>query len=174
MAKKQRFRDTKQNRATTSSVKDSVEKPAIPFASNAVRAKAFLTDVFMLLMPIMYFVIYVVMGGLEEASHAKLLTWAYALLPFLLILTIFMLKDNGRTPGSRAQGLKVIEFHSLNKPSLFSIVFRNLTLLLTLFVPFFWFFPFFRKDNQTLHDILSATCVIVDTEPPKNLVLKPK
>jgi len=175
MAKKQRFRDTKQKRATAKSAKEKgLEKPAIPFASNGMKAKAFLTDIFMLLMPVMYFVIYVVMGGLEEASHERLLTWSYAMIPFIVLLSIFMLKDEGRTPGARAQGLKVIEFHSLNKPSLFSIIFRNTTLLLTLFVPIFWFIPLFRKDNQSLHDLLSATTVIVDPNPPKNLASKTK
>jgi len=174
MAKKQRFRDTKQSRETELSGKDKVEKPTIPFASNATKAKAFLTDVFMLLMPILYIVIYLIMGGLEEASHERLLAWGYAITPFLLILTLFMLKDEGRTPGMRAQGLKVIEFHTLNKPSFFSIVFRNITLVFTLFIPIFWLFSFFRKDKQSLHDLLSATCVIVDPKPPRDLVLKPK
>jgi uncharacterized RDD family membrane protein YckC len=173
MAKKQRFRDTKQNRETKENTTKRVEKPSIPFASNTCRAKAFLTDVFMLLLPIFYIVIYLVMGGLEEASHQKLLSWTYAMVPFLFILTLFMLKDEGRTPGLRAQGLKVIEFHTLAKPSLFSTIFRNTMFLLTLIVPLFWLFPFFKKNGETLHDLLSATCVIVDPNPPKNLVLKP-
>jgi len=167
MAKKQRFRDTKQNRATTLSSKNRVEKPAIPFAKNAVRAKAFLTDIFMLFMPIMYIVIYLVMDGREGAAHDKLLAWTYVMVPFLLILTFFMFKDNGRTPGARSQSLKVIDFHTLDKPSLFSIIFRNLTLLFSLFIPIFWFFPFFRKDGRMVHDLLSATCVIPDTTVPK-------
>jgi len=172
MAKKQRFRDTKQNRETKVSSAKKVEKPAIPFASNGVKAKAFLTDIFMLLMPLMYFVIYVVMGGLEEASHERMLTWVYTIVPFLLILSIFMFKDKGRTPGTRSQSLKIIEFHTLKNPSLFSIVFRNFTLLFTLFIPFFWVVPFFRKDNRTIHDLLSATCVIPDVTPPKKTVSK--
>jgi len=55
MAKKQRFRDTKQNRATKT---DYVEKPRIPFAPLGIKAKAFLTDIFMLLMPMLYLSIY--------------------------------------------------------------------------------------------------------------------
>ena len=171
MAKKQRFRDTKQNRETKT---DYVEKPRIPFATLGIKAKAFLTDVFMLLMPLLYISIYLIHDGLEDVASHRLEAWAYAMIPFLLILTIFMLKDEGRTPGARAQSLKVIEFHSLNKPSFFSIIFRNFSLLFSLFIPIFWFIPLFRKDKRMLHDLLSATCVIVDPNPPKEKVFKSK
>ena len=172
MAKKQRFRDTKKNRVTKGI--ERVEKPTIPYATNTQRAKAFLTDIFMLFMPIMYAVIYLVMDGREGASNEKLLAWIYVMVPYLLIITFFMYKDEGRTPGARSQGLKVIEFHTLEKPSLFSIVFRNLMLPFSLFIPFFWFVPLFRKDRRTIHDLLSATCLIVDPTPPKNLEVKIK
>ena len=163
MAKNQRFRDVKKGKITAREPKISkVKKPKIPFAQGTVRAKAFLTDIFMLFMPFIYFVIYIIMGSLQEASEEKLLTWGYSLLPFLLLLTLFMFKDNGRTPGERSQSLKVIDVNTLDKPSLFSLIFRNLTLILTLIIPFAWFVMFFRKDSRTLHDFLSNTCVIVD------------
>ena len=173
MAKKQRFRDTKQGNKTKIEKKQKIAKPAIPFAGNGIKAKAFLTDTFMLFMPIVYFVIYVVMGGLEGAGAERLLTWSYTLIPFLTILTIFMFKDEGRTPGARAQKLKVINFQTLEKPSLFEIIFRNFSFLLTLSIPFMWFVPFFRKDKRGLHDFLSGTCVIIDPKPPANPVYKP-
>jgi len=169
MAKKQRFRDTKKQRANR--VNDVV-KPTIPFAPLGLRVKAFLTDVFMLLMPMLYLSIYLLHDGLEDVAAHRLEAWAYALIPFLIMLTIFMLKDEGRTPGARAQGLKVIEFHSLENPSLFSILFRNITLLFSLFIPIFWFIPFFRKDKRMVHDFLSATALVIDPNPPKERVLK--
>jgi len=173
MAKKQRFRDTKKGNRTKIDKKQKVEKPRIPFAGSAIKAKAFLTDTFMLFMPIIYFVIYVVMDGLQGVGEEKLLTWAYTLIPFLTILTIFMFKDEGRTPGARSQKLKVINFHTLEKPSLFDIVFRNLSFLLTLSLPILWVIPFMRKDKRGVHDFLSATCVIIDPTPPNNLVYQP-
>ena len=172
MAKKQRFRDTKKNK-TTKGIENRV-KPAIPYASKGKRAKAFLTDIFMLFMPLMYAVIYLVMDGREGASQEKLLAWTYVMVPYLLFLTLFMYKDEGRTPGARSQRLKVIEFYTLEKPSIFSIVFRNLMLPFSLFIPLFWLVPLFRKDGRTIHDLLSATCLIVDPNPPKDLVLKAK
>lgn len=160
MAKKQRFRDTKQGNKTNLKKKNNVKKPSIPFAGNGIKAKAFLTDTFMLFMPIFYFVIYVVFGSLQEASETKILAWAYALIPFLIIQTVFMYKDQGRTPGARANGLKVIDFHTLDKPSLFSIIFRNLAVILSILTLFGWVMMFFRKDKRGLHDFLSNTCVI--------------
>lgn len=163
MARKQRFRDTKKGKTTTIETKKRVPKPTIPFAKNGKKAKAFLTDIFMLFMPIFYFVIYVIMGSLQEAGEQKLLSWAYAVIPFLLITTIFMLKDKGRTPGLRSQTLKVIDVSTLEKPSLFSILFRNFSLILTALTLFGWIMMFFRKDQRGLHDLLSNTCVIPDT-----------
>ena len=165
MGKKQRFRDTKKNKITKGS--EQIAKPVIPYARKGQRAKAFLTDIFMLFMPIMYAVIYLVMDGREGASQEKLLAWVYVMVPYLLLLTFFMWRDEGRTPGARSQGLKVIAFHTLDKPSLFAIVFRNVMLPFTLFIPFFWFIPLFRKDGRNVHDFLSATCLIVDPNPPK-------
>ncbi len=169
MAKKQRFRDTKQNRQTKL---NRVEKPRIPFAATGVKAKAFLTDIFMLLMPLFYVSIYLIFDGLKDVANHRLEAWAYAIVPFLLLLTLFMAKDEGRTPGARSQGLKVIDFHTLGKPSLFSILFRNFSLLFSMFIPIFWFIPLFRKDKRMIHDFLSATCVIVEANPPKDKVLK--
>jgi len=161
MAKKQRFRDIKQGKTTpTSSKTHQVEKPKIPFAKNGVKAKAFLTDIFMLFMPIFYFVIYVIFDNLQNAGEHKLEAWSYTLVPFLIILTIFMYKDEGRTPGLRSQSLKVIEVDTLAKPSLFSIIFRNFALLLSILTVFGWVMMFFRKDKRGLHDLLSNTSVI--------------
>lgn len=171
MAKRQRFRDTKQKRETKL---NKVDKPRIPFATSGIRAKAFLTDIFMLLMPFLYVSIYVLFDGLEDVSNHRLEAWSYAMIPFLLILTLFMIKDEGRTPGTRAQSLKVIDFYSLDKPSIFSIVFRNIMLLFSLFIPIFWFIHLFRKDSRMLHDYLSGTCVIVDPNPPQGKVFKPE
>jgi uncharacterized RDD family membrane protein YckC len=169
MAKKQRFRDTKQKRETKST---KVQKPAIPYASIGKRFKAFLTDVFMLLMPLMYISIYLIFDGLEDVAQHRLEAWIYSMVPFILFLTLFMAKDKGRTPGARAQGLKVINFHLLDEPSLFTIVFRNVTLMFSIFIPIFWIIPFFRKDNRMIHDYFSASCVIVDPNPPKDKVFK--
>jgi len=160
MAQKQRFRDIKKGKTTNITQKNRAKKPTIPFASNGKKAKAFLTDIFLIFMPILYFVIYVIMGGREGAGMDKLLTWTYVTIPFLIILTIFIYKDEGKSPGLRSQSLKVIDFDTLDKPSLFSTIFRNFALILTVLTFFGWIIMFFRQDKRGLHDLLSNTCVV--------------
>jgi uncharacterized RDD family membrane protein YckC len=157
---KQRFRDTKKGKVTQPSKTKEVKKPAIPFAKNSVKAKAFLTDTFMIFMPLFYFVIYVVFDSLKDAGEHKLEAWGYTLITFLTIQTIFMFKDEGKTPGLRSQSLKVIDFTTLDKPSLFSIIFRNFAFILSILTFFGWVMMFFREDHRGLHDLLSNTCVI--------------
>ena len=161
---KHRFRDVKQGKVTKDKGMKKSKKDTIPYASSKIKIKAFLTDSFMIFMPIFYFIIYVIFDNLKNAGEHKLEAWSYALVAYFIIQTIFMIKDKARTPGLRSQNLKVIDKYTKQKPSLFSIVFRNLTSILSLLTIFGWVMMFFRKDNQTLHDLLSATAVVPDNE----------
>jgi uncharacterized RDD family membrane protein YckC len=157
---KQRFRDIKQGK-----VQDEIPKVKPPtqkegnYASVGLKIKAFLTDAFMLLMPIMYVVFYLVMDGREDFAEHKLLGWFYILLPLVIVQTIFM-HLTGQTPGYRAYNITLIDENTKKKPTLFVIIFRNLAALLSLFTLLGWALMFFRKDNKTLHDLLSATAVV--------------
>jgi len=158
MAKK-RFRAVKQGKIQAESPKVKPKITDDNYASVAMKIKAFLTDAFMLLMPIMYVVVYLIMDGREGFAEHKLLGWFYLLLPLVTIQTIFMYKT-GQTPGYRAYNLTLIDENTKEKPSLFIILFRNLAALLSLFTIVGWMLMFFRKDNKTLHDLLSATAVV--------------
>ena len=157
MAKK-RFRDIKQGKIEKEIHKEEsiIENN---YASIGEKIKAFLTDAFMLVMPIMYIVFYLIMGGREGFSEHKALGWVYILLPLVIAQTIFMFKT-GQTPGYRAYNLTLIDESTQQKPSLFIILFRNASAILSLLTLFGWLLMFFRKDNKTLHDLLSGTAVI--------------
>ncbi|AKF23986.1 hypothetical protein YH65_00095 [Sulfurovum lithotrophicum] len=160
MAKK-RFRDIKQGKAAMSPVKkDSIPKLKRNYASKTSKLKAFLTDAFMLVMPLMYIVFYLVMGGREGFAEHKALGWLYILVPLVIVQTAFMYKT-GQTPGYRAYDLTLIDESTGEKPSLFIIFFRNAAAILSLFTIFGWVMMFFRKDSKTLHDLLSHTAVII-------------
>jgi len=159
MAKK-RFRDIKQGKIQKTPLKESIPQHKGDYASAGSKAKAFLTDAFMLVMPIMYIVFYLVMGGREGFSEHKALGWLYILIPLVLVQTIFMFKT-GQTPGYRNYNLTLVDETTGEKPSLFFIVFRNLCAILSLFTFFGWIMMFFRKDHKTLHDLLSGTAVVV-------------
>jgi uncharacterized RDD family membrane protein YckC len=168
MAKK-RFRDVKQGKEQETK-KEKSKKSKIKkqdevtlkwdYATTGKKVKAFLTDSFMLLMPIMYIVFYLLMGGREGFAEHKAMGWVYILIPLVIAQTIFMFKT-GQTPGYRAYNITLIDDKTGEKPSLFLITFRNLSAILSLFSFFGWIMMFFRKDHKTLHDLLSGTSIIM-------------
>ena len=159
MAKK-RFRDIKQGKIEEIVTEKSSSEDKWNYASAGMKVKAFLTDSFMLVMPIMYVVFYLIMGGREGFEEHKVMGWVYILIPLVIVQTIFMFKT-GQTPGYRAYKLTLIDDTTGEKPSLFIILFRNLSAILSLFTFFGWFMMFFRKDKKTLHDVLSGTATVM-------------
>ncbi len=158
---KPRIRDVKQGRVVKNETSSTSKKEhhKLPYASASEKVKAFLTDSFMLLMPIMYAVFYLVMGGREGFAAHKALGWLYILLPLVTIQTLFMFKS-GQTPGYRAYDLEVVEEKTGTRPGLLLILFRNLTAILSAATLIGWVLMFFRKDRKNLHDMLSGTVVI--------------
>ena len=156
---KQRFRDLKKGKPV---VKEEVKKTKETFSNYAsvrLKIKAFLTDAFMLVMPIMYVVFYLIMDGREGFGQEKVLGWIYILIPLIIAQTLFMY-FSGQTPGYRAYNITLIDEQTQEKPSFFIILFRNTSAVLSLFTLLGWALMFFRKDNKTLHDLLSATAVV--------------
>jgi len=155
---KQRFRHVKKGKVTQKPAKKSGTSLRYPYASVSSKIKAFLTDSFMLLMPIMYIVFYLVMDGREGFSEQKLLGWIYIFVPLVIVQTLFMIKTS-QTPGYRAYELLIIDEETGQKPTAFILLFRNLCAVLSFF-SLGWIMMFFRKDSKTLHDLLSRTAVI--------------
>ena len=161
---KQRFRDVKQGNASDKkeqkTAKNTKKATLVCYATAGMKTKAFLTDSFMLVMPIMYVVFYLVMGGREGFAEHKAMGWLYILIPLIIAQTIFMFKT-GQTPGYRAYDITLIDESTQKKPSLFIILFRNLAAVLSMFTFFGWLMMYFRKDSKTLHDLLSNTASII-------------
>ena len=157
---KVRFRDIKKGK-TTQRPKKKRKLPTIHYANNKVKSKSAITDSFMLLMPIMYIVFYLVMDGREGFAEDKLMGWVYILIPFITVQTLFMFFGNGQTPGYRNYKIKVVDVNTLEKAPLLSLIFRNLAMLLSIVTVVGWLMMFFREDNRGLHDFLSNTAVVV-------------
>jgi len=153
---KQRFRNVKQGKQAK---QEKTLQPAHPYARASRKIKAFLTDAFMLVMPIMYIVFYLIMDGREGFAQDKLMGWLYILLPLVIVQTLFMMKA-AQTPGYRAYNILIIDETTGEKPKAFIILFRNLCAILSFFSLFGWLMMFFRKDSKTLHDLLSRTALI--------------
>ena len=160
---KQRFRDVKQGNIKKEKTSKKVPIDTIHYASSGMKIKAFLTDAFMLVMPIMYIVFYLIMGGRDGFAEHKVLGWVYILVPLVIVQTLFMFKS-GQTPGYRAYNIEVLDQSTQKIPSLFIALFRNFCAILSLMTFIGWIMMFFRKDNKTLHDLLSGTAVVVKNE----------
>jgi len=154
---KSRWKDVKQGKIIPNN--KIHKKDYTQYASSGVKIKAFLTDSFMLLLPIVYGVIYLIMEGREDFSSHKLIGWIYIIIPLIIVQTIFLYKT-GQTPGYRAFNLILVDEKTKEIPSLGSILFRNLTIVLSVLTFIGWTVMFIRKDHKTLHDFLSATSVI--------------
>lgn len=160
---KQRFRDIKQGKVKESLPKTKSTSQQDNYASVGLKIKAFITDAFMLLMPIMYVVFYLIMDGREDFAAHRVTGWLYIIIPLIVVQTIFIYKT-GQTPGYRAYNITLIDEHTKKKPSLLVIIFRNFAALLSFFTVLGWALMFFRKDHKTLHDLLSATAVVNKNE----------
>ncbi|MDX1808728.1 MAG: RDD family protein [Sulfurospirillaceae bacterium] len=119
------------------------------------RAKAFVTDSFMIFMPLCYIVIYVVLGSREEFRAHMLYGWIAVLIPHFIIITLF-LHYKGQTPGYKAYDIKLLN-KKAEKATLSQIVARYFLFTFALFVFPLLITPFFRKDKKSLHDVLTQT-----------------
>ena len=168
---KSRIRDVKQGR-----VKNLSREEKATFVQHArlgLRVKSFITDTFMIGMPIMYIVVYVIFGSLIAISQDRYRGWEYILPALLFILTSFMIVSKyGQTPGMRAYSLVLRRINkdgspSNDKPSNASIIFRQLSSILSI-VFFGWILMFFRKDSRCLHEYLGGTTMVEINDTQNN------
>ena len=156
-----RWRDVKQNKIPTKEETTPLV-PLLPYASWQDRTKAFITDSFLLSIPIFYVVIYIVFDGLRGADGVeehKLLAWLYILIPLGLIVSLFYVKT-GQTPGLKAHTLKVIDNKTKEKPTIMIALLRFFFFNVAFFSFFGILIGFFRKDGRGLQDLLSGTSII--------------
>lgn len=150
-----RWRDVKKGKID---LKEEAKKPSFQSTSILYRIKAFLTDSFMITMPIVYLVFYVIMGSREEFRAHMLLGWVYILIPHFIVITGF-LYFKSQTPGYKAYNLKLVTF-KMQKPTFFQIAVRYFVFTLTLIVFPLLFIAFFTKNRYGLQDIVSRTMTI--------------
>jgi uncharacterized RDD family membrane protein YckC len=163
-----RWRDIKnQNPSRDSSVNNLNYKTTFKNTPFILRVKSFIVDMFMIMMPIMYITTYFILDGKDEFQTSQIARTLTAFIFGIVIVLFWYLK--AQTPGMRAYDLKVVDKNSNGKISIIQAVNRYFFFLLSAMTIFGVFVPFFRKDRQTLHDIVSSTIVIVDeTNNDKN------
>ncbi len=154
-----RWRDVKKGKVQPP---QSPKEPSPTPAPIADRLKAFLTDTFMISMPIIYIVIYLVMGSREGFREHMGEGWLYIIIPhFLIVVALWSFK--GQTPGMKAYEIKVVRWSDPNKlPNLFQSALRYIALPISILSIAGLLIALFRKDKQTLHDLISFTQTIKD------------
>jgi len=146
-----RWRDVKKGNIPKKKVYNTI--PGIAPIVN--RVKAFLTDSFMIFMPICYFVIYIILGSREAFQTHMLFGWVYVLVPHYIVTTLF-LYYKGQTPGYKAYEIELSAQEGKNI-TLGQISGRYLLFTLSIVIFPLLFVPFFRKDKKMLHDLATKT-----------------
>lgn len=131
------------------------------------RLKAFITDMFLINIPILYITTYVFLHGKEDFLHNQLAIFLCETLYCFILLLFFVLK--GQTPGFRyAEIMLCKDSNSATEtpPSIWqAFIFISIWLIELCF--FLWIFAFFRKDKKTLHEVLSKTHIIYKQNPAR-------
>ena len=160
-----RWRDIKQNKTSTLDKKkgSNSEEEGVVCASPLNRMKAYIVDSFMITMPVMYIVIYLIIGDLVAFSEQKLYGWSI-ILGFHGAIMIWFWIAKKESPGMRAYELKLIHNNPNQHINILQLVARYIITVISS-VTFFSLLPFFRKDKKAFQDLLTNTS-IVSVETP--------
>ena len=155
-----RWRDTKKGntKSTTEKIEENTEIPKGLCTSPLHRIKAFVTDMFMIMMPIMYITTYIIMDGAESFQGSEIARWLTMFL-YGLITVVFWVRK-GQTPGFKAYDLKLIDDKTGKTLTFGLATARYMMFILSAVSIIGAMLPFFRKDKKTLQDVLMQTSVI--------------
>jgi len=147
-----RFRDIKK---TTKRKQQEKKTLHVRYAYYPDKIKAFITDLFMIYAPILYFITYVVMGSKEAFQSSQ---WA----PFLgvtmyTLIDGFLIAKFGQTPGKKAYNIKVVDDKTYKNIGFIRAICRFIAFLFSATILLGLLTPFFRKDKKALHDIICST-----------------
>jgi len=146
-----RWRETKKG-----GLKVPIQRSIDRIAPFSKRAKAFIVDSFMLLMPILYIVFYLVFGSREGFAQHWVLGWLLVLAPYGFVTTLFFY-TKAQTPGFKAYDIELKDTQTLRTPSIVMLLIRYFSALLTIATLIGLLFPLLRKDRRTLYDFLSRS-----------------
>ena len=153
-----RWRDVKKGKIKKD-IKDKSELKEIDKSADFLkRVKAFITDMFMIMMPIMYITTYVILNGKEEFQASEPARWAGMIIYSIISITFWV--KAGQTPGKKAYDIIIVDTKTKQKMTIFKAILRYLAFLFSAMSVIGLLVPLFRKDRKALHDLLSGTMVI--------------
>jgi len=159
-----RWRKVKTNKTTTKKNQDN--QTQIDKTDNIptffVRFKSFMIDLFMLYVPIVYALAYLVFNGASEFRNSS---DAGALSMFLYgVLCVAFWSLKGQTPGKKAYDLKLIDNKTGKNLSIIKAIFRYLAFLLSATTFVGVLLAQFRADKKALHDLITDSSVVYEKQ----------
>ncbi|EGK7514820.1 RDD family protein [Campylobacter lari] len=136
-------------------------KTKAKIATRFLRFKAFLIDLFLLYVPILY-LFYFTLGSKEAFLNNQLIIFLCSLL-FGLIQALFLAKK-AQSPGLKAYDLYLIDLKNGQKLNFFRILLRYMIFIVSFGLLIGFLVSFLRKDTLALHDILSQSVIVTKVE----------
>lgn len=152
---KPRWRTTKQAKHHTTTKAQKIRK--MPFFLWE-RIIAFITDMFMINMPILY-IAYFILGS-KEAFLGNQSVIFVCVVSFGIILSLFI-AANGQTPGYRYVGLQLVAQDEQNQKVSFVVAFLRYVLWIISMASIIGMcIAYFRQDRKTFYDLVCHTQII--------------
>ena len=156
-----RWRDAKKNKPEASLNDSKIKLESNICSPIPPRIKAFIVDMFMIMMPLAYATTYIFMNGKDDFQGSEEARWSLSIIYGLIIIIFWVAK--AQTPGLKAYNLKLIDAKTKEKISLTKAILRYICFLFSAMSIVLVFLPFFRKDKKTFQDLISNTLVIKTT-----------
>lgn len=153
--------------------RETTEKPAV-YAGFWARTLGFVTDVFMIGMPVSLLIMMtfgydqvksagamdVILQTEKAVTHAPDPTGSIVQVLVSLAIYILFWHTSGQTPGKKMARTVVVDAKTLQRASWLKLVVRFVGYFLSMITLVGFFIGLLRKDKRTLHDLISGTAVI--------------
>lgn len=153
------------------------QKVVVTYAGFWSRVAAFVTDIFMIGIPISILSMAIfgyseihsagamdVIVGDEKAqtNPPNPLASIFQISLFLISFVWFWYKS-GQTPGKKMAKIRVVDATTFERASILQLIVRFFGYFLSLITIIGFFIGLFRRDKRTLHDLISRTAVIYES-----------
>ncbi|AJC91515.1 hypothetical protein (RDD domain) [Campylobacter subantarcticus LMG 24377] len=136
-------------------------KTKAKIATRFLRFKAFLIDLFLLYVPILY-LFYFTLGSKEAFLNNQFIIFLCSLI-FGILQALFLTKK-AQSPGLKAYDLYLVDLKNGHKLNFFRILLRYIFFVISFGFLIGFLVSFLRKDSLALHDILSQSAVVTKVE----------
>ena len=167
-----RWRTLKKNTKST-----STKNFTIPYAPFSSRALGFLTDIFMIGLPISLLLVTIfgydqmhTAGAMDVITHnQKALTnppnpySSLLQIVLFMVITVELWHRYTQTPGKKLARICVVDAKTLKRASYQQLIVRFVGYFLSFISVIGFFIGLFRHDKRCLHDLISGTAVISES-----------